>query len=175
MSIFFYLCAAIAVIATGFVITARNAVHALLHLIVSLLAIAVIFVLYGAPFAAALEVIVYAGAIMVLMLFVIMMLNQGSSTVEQERQWLAPSVWIGPALLSAILLLLLLLLLGGNGSRVGAVHYVGAKQVGAALFGHYLLAVELASMVLLAGLVGAFHLARHSDRGEDRDGGKYVD
>ncbi|KUJ81516.1 NADH-quinone oxidoreductase subunit J [Microbulbifer flavimaris] len=160
MSIFFYLCAAIALLATVCVITARNAVHALLYLIVSLLAIAVIFFLYGAPFAAALEVIVYAGAIMVLMLFVIMMLNQGDSTVEQERQWLAPSDWIGPGLLSAILLTLFLVLLGGNGGQAGAVNYVGARQVGAALFGHYLLAVELASMVLLAGLVGAFHLAR---------------
>lgn len=160
MSIFFYLCAAVALLATVCVITARNAVHALLYLIVSLLAIAVIFFLYGAPFAAALEVIVYAGAIMVLMLFVIMMLNQGDSTVEQERQWLAPSDWIGPGLLSAILLALLLLLLGGDDGQTGAVNYVGARQVGAALFGHYLLAVELASMVLLAGLVGAFHLAR---------------
>ncbi|WP_237067400.1 NADH-quinone oxidoreductase subunit J [Microbulbifer guangxiensis] len=169
MSIFFYFSAAIALIATLFVITARNAVHALLYLIVSLLAIALIFVLYGAPFAAALEVIVYAGAIMVLILFVIMMMNQGDASVEQERQWLAPAAWIGPGLLSAILLLLFLLLIG-TGAHSGDVHYVGPRQVGAALFGHYLLAVELASMVLLAGLVGAFHLARRDNPEAERPG-----
>ena len=63
----------------------QNAVHALLYLIVSLLAVAVVFLALGAPFVAALEVIIYAGAIMVLFVFVMMMLNLGPRTVEQER------------------------------------------------------------------------------------------
>ena len=75
----------------------RDAVHALLYLIVSLLAVALVFFTLGAPFVAALEVIVYAGAIMVLFVFVVMMLNLGPSAAEQERRWLAPRTWVGPA------------------------------------------------------------------------------
>mgnify|MGYP000433035206 CR=1 FL=1 len=160
-AVFFYISAAIAIASTAMVIFNRNAVHALLYLIVSLLAVAVIFYQYGAPFAAALEVIVYAGAIMVLMIFVIMMLNQGDAAVEQEKEWLRPRGWVGPALLSAVLLAqLVLLLFSGPEETARAAHYVGPKEVGMALFSHYILAVELASMLLLAGLVGAFHLAR---------------
>ncbi|SDJ82904.1 NADH-quinone oxidoreductase subunit J [Microbulbifer yueqingensis] len=165
-SVYFYLTAAVTILATALVIVSRNAVHALLHLIVSLLAVAVIFFQLGAPLAAALEVIVYAGAIMVLMVFVIMMLNQGDAAVEQESAWLQPRNWLLPGILSAILLLLLVLMLTGQGNDMPApagapdTSYVGAREVGIALFSRYLLAVELASMLLLAGLVGAFHLAR---------------
>ena len=85
-------------------ITHTNPVHALLYLIISLLAISGVFFSLGAYFAGALEIIVYAGAIMVLFVFVVMMLNLGGSEIEQERQWLKPQVWIGPAILSAIML-----------------------------------------------------------------------
>nr|AFT63984.1 NADH dehydrogenase I chain J-like protein [gamma proteobacterium D250] len=73
----FYLTAAVAIVSTAMVIFHKNAVHALLYLVTSLLSVAVIFYQFGAPLAAALEVIIYAGAIMVLVIFVIMMLNQG--------------------------------------------------------------------------------------------------
>ena len=75
MTMIFYLTAAVALLATALAITRQDAVHALLYLVVSLLAVALLLFLLGAPFAAALEVIVYAGAIMVLILFVIMLLN----------------------------------------------------------------------------------------------------
>ena len=103
------------------VITQRHAVHALLYLIVSLLAMALIFFALGAPFVAALEVIIYAGAIMVLFVFVIMMLNLGRQAAEQERQWLAPAAWIGPGILAAILLaeVVYVLARGGAGDRRG--------------------------------------------------------
>jgi len=160
MNLLFYLSAAIAVLATVLVITRTNAVHALLYLIVSLLAVALIFFVLGAPFAAALEVIVYAGAIMVLFIFVIMMLNLGGATALQESQWLRPGIWRGPALLCGILALELLYLL----VKIDALPLSGApidpKRVGIALFGPYALGVELASMLLLAGLVGAYHLGR---------------
>ncbi|WP_444895022.1 NADH-quinone oxidoreductase subunit J [Microbulbifer sp. SSSA005] len=162
MNYIFYLTAAVAIVSTAMVIFHKNAVHALLYLVTSLLSVAVIFYQYGAPLAAALEVIIYAGAIMVLIIFVIMMLNQGDASVAQEQAWLQPHTWIGPALLSAILLIQLLLLVSsGQIPSEQTYHYIGPKQVGIALFSHYVLAVELASMLLLAGLVGAFHLARH--------------
>lgn len=103
MEFAFYICGLIA-IGYAAVITHTNPVHALLYLIISLLAISGVFFALGAHFAGALEIIVYAGAIMVLFVFVVMMLNPGGSEIEQERQWLKPQVWIGPAILSAIML-----------------------------------------------------------------------
>jgi len=141
------------------VITRLNGVHALLYLILSLLAVAMLFFLLGAHFAAVLEVIVYAGAIMVLFVFVIMMLNLGQHTIAQEQEWLKPSMWVGPSVLASILLIELIFMLSG-GPAVGQASVIDAKQVGISLFGPYLLAVELASMLLLAGLVGAYHLGR---------------
>jgi len=157
--VLFYLASAVAVFATLMTITRHNAAHALLYLIVSLLAVAVLYYLLGAPFAAGLEVIIYAGAIMVLFVFVIMMLNQGNKTVQQERQWLSLGMWIGPGILCLVLFVEVLTLLGSSGQLAG-LEVVSAKDVGIRLFGPYLLAVELASMLLMVGLVGAYHLGR---------------
>ena len=154
----FYLAAAIALVSALMVITRHHPVHALLYLVVAQLASALIFFLLGAPFAAALEVLVYAGAVMVMFIFVIMMLNLGAATQQQEQRWLGPTIWLGPSLLVATLLAELLLVL--NNSGLVAPSYVGPKALGTALFGPYMLAVELASMLLLAALVGAYHLSR---------------
>jgi NADH-quinone oxidoreductase subunit J len=159
MSVLFYASAIVSVLATLMAITRVNVVHALLYFIVSLLSLAVIFYVLGAPFAAALEVIVYAGAIMVMFLFVIMMLNLGKPTEEQERVWLKPGMWVGPSILAAPLLAQLVVVINGAQAQTQAV-VVTAKDVGISLFGPYVLAVELASLLLLAGLVGAYHLAR---------------
>jgi len=113
----------------------------------------------GAHFAAALEVIVYAGAIMVMFLFVIMMLNLGKPTEEQERVWLKPGMWVGPSILAVPLLIELLVVINGSQAQTQTA-VIAAKEVGITLFGPYVLAVELASLLLLAGLVGAYHLAR---------------
>jgi NADH-quinone oxidoreductase subunit J len=160
MNYLFYISAFIAVIATVLVITRSNAVHALLYLIVSLLAVALVFLALGAPFVAALEVIIYAGAIMVLFIFVIMMLNLSAEAAREERQLLQPAIWRGPTLLCVLLTAELLYLLLGERLRLSPAPMVPPKQVGVALFGPYVLGVELASMLLLAGLVGAFHLGR---------------
>jgi NADH-quinone oxidoreductase subunit J len=160
MSILFYLSAGVAVLATILVITRTNAVHALLYLIVSLLAVALIFFALGAAFAAALEIIIYAGAIMVLFIFVIMMLNLGDATARQESQLLQPGIWRGPALLCGVLALELVYFLVKIDARPLSGAPVSPKQLGIALFGPYALGVELASFLLLAGLVGAYHLGR---------------
>ena len=81
----FYIAAAIAIVASIRVITDTNPVHGLLYLVVSLLAIAMIFFALGAPFAGVLEIIVYAGAIMVLFVFVVMLLNLGSVRSSRIR------------------------------------------------------------------------------------------
>ena len=159
MEVLFYIASLVALSATGLALSRSNAVHALIYLIVSLLAVAVVFFLLGAPFAAALEILIYAGAIMVLFVFVIMMLNLGEAGERREREWLQPHFWVVPALLALVLLLELLAvftLVPGSTSGIA----VSPKQVGVALFGPYVLAVELASLILLAGLVGAYHVGR---------------
>jgi NADH-quinone oxidoreductase subunit J len=162
MNAVFYISAAVAILATLKVITGLNAVHALLYLIVSLLSVALIFFTLGAQFVAALEVIIYAGAIMVLFIFVITMLNLGTRTVAQESEWLNRKMWTGPAILVAALLAELVIVLTRDHTLLVGVSSVEPKQVGLALFGPYILGVELASMLLLAGLVGAFHLGRRA-------------
>jgi|TARA_B110000305_G_scaffold214234_1_gene250822 NADH-quinone oxidoreductase subunit J len=155
----FYIAGFVAVIATVGVILQSNIVHALIYLILSLLAVAVCFYTLGAPFAAILEAIVYAGAIMVLFLFVIMMLNMGQHSLDQERSWMGPKVWIVPSLLSSVLLAQLLTVMMQYEHEL-ALTTVDVMEVSALLFGPYVLAVELASILLLAGLVSAYHLAK---------------
>ena len=156
----FYVAAVVAILATIMMITRLNAVHALLYLIVSLLSVAIVFYTLGAAFIAALEVIIYAGAIMVLFVFVVMMLNLGEKTIAMEQGWLHPSMWTWPCILAAILIAEVAYLLLHAGSLPQAVSSVEPKQVGMALFGPYLIGVELASMLLLGAIVGAYHLAR---------------
>jgi NADH-quinone oxidoreductase subunit J len=162
----FYISAVIAAFSTALVIMQSKAVHALLYLIVSLISVAIMFFSAGAPFVAALQVIIYAGAIMVLFVFVIMMLNLGDEAARQEKEWLAPGIWIGPSILTAILLFdLIYMLLRMERGRAALRVLVGPKAVGIALFGPYMAGVELASLLLLAGLVGAYHLGTRSGPG----------
>jgi NADH-quinone oxidoreductase subunit J len=163
----FYIAAIVSVVSTLMVITRRNPVHALLYLVVSLLSVALIFFILGAPFVAALEVIIYAGAIMVLFVFVIMMLNLGPESAKQESEWLGAEIWAGPTILVTILSAELVYVLVRAQEKVFNVSVVPPKQVGISLLGPYVLGVELASMLLLAGLVGAYHLGRR----ERSDGG----
>jgi NADH-quinone oxidoreductase subunit J len=170
MNTLFYIAAAVAVLCTLRVVTHTNAVHALLYLIVSLLAAALIFFLLGAPFAAALEIIIYAGAIMVLFVFVIMMLNLGTPPARDRKPWLRPAGWWGPAVLAAVLLVEVVYILAVGGETPGVNVPVGPHVLGRTLFGPYALGIELASILLMAGLVGAYHLARPEGVGRAQGG-----
>ena len=167
----FYLMALVAIVSTVRVVTNANPVHALLSLIISLLAVAGMFMIVGAPFAGALEIIVYAGAIMVLFVFVVMMLNLGEHTVEQERKWLTSDAWAYPALMSFLMGLVLVWTLNSDYNTVSGplmgTEVVGPKAVGIALFTQYLLLVEVAAMLLLAALVAAFHLGKREPSAEE--------
>lgn len=173
MEFAFYLSAAVAVVATLGVVTGINAVHALLNLVVSLIAIAMVYFSIGAPSAAILEIIVYAGAIMVLFVFVVMMLNMGREGVEQERAWLKPGAWVWPSLMSAVLLAVLVITLFIDKSGIG-IHGVtqAPKTIGIALFGPYLIMVELAAFLLLGGLVTATHVGRDEGHEDGTEGVK---
>jgi len=168
MLIVFYMSAAVAVLSTMVAITRRHAVHALLYLIVSLLAIAVVFYVIGAPFLAALELIIYAGAIMVLFLFVVMMLNVGENATEVETMWLKPSVWAWPSGIATFLLAELIYAAVNARRPAGQMHVFTPKEIGIALFGPYAIGVELASLLLLSGLVGAYHVGRRASREEEQ-------
>ncbi len=167
MNRLFYISAIIAIMSTVMVVTTANPVHGLLYLIVSLFGAAMVFFSLGANFAAVLEVIVYAGAIMVLFIFVIMLINPGPEGIAQERKWMSPKFWLFPAILAAILFFeLVVAIVTGAPASAGGTE-VSPKAVGLSLFGPYLLGVEIASILLLAGLVGAYHLGRRKSNHGD--------
>ncbi len=169
----FYVASVVAILATVLALTRSNALHGLLYLVVSLLAVALVFFSVGAPFVAALEIIVYAGAIIVLFVFVVMMLGLAPPGAGAgKRRALSP--WVGPSLLCLLLAAELVGLLGRHGPAVHATAgVVGPDQVGAALYGPYFVGVELASMLLLGALVGAHHLGRRRRPEEEEHDGHF--
>lgn len=165
MYIIFYIAAIIAFASTVMVVTRKNAVHALLYLVVSLLAVSVIFFISGAPFVAALEVIVYAGAIMVLFVFAIMMLDLGKDSVEREKRLMSFRVWALPAVFCFILLgEIAYVIFQYSAAQISGVRIIEAEEVSTSLFGGYVLAVELTGMLLMSGIVGAYHIGKEKKR-----------
>ena len=158
MTSVFYVASAFAVIAAFLAVSRTNPLHAVLYLVLALFALALDFVALGAPFIAALEIIVYAGAIMVVILFVIMMIGGPMESGERERRWLAPRAWIVPGLLAGGLAVLSAIAFAGSDAGPVAVQVFGPREVGALLFGGWVIAVELTSILLLAGLLGAYYL-----------------
>ena len=158
----FYTLALVAIVASFRVIVHTNPVHAILSMIVSLLAVAGIFFYLGAPFAGVLEIIVYAGAILVLFVFVIMMLNLGSQNHQTETQWMSSSAWAMPTCLMIVIASVMIGMIGGSSEGLGQINseVVDAKAVGIHLFTQYVLLVEVAAFLLLGALVAAYHLGK---------------
>src|SRR5512133_3967501 len=154
----FYILAAVAVVGTVLAITEKHPVHAILYLVTSLFSVAVIFYLLMAPLVAVFEVILYAGAIMVLFLFVIMMLDLG-----HPEQGLAPAwrEWLPALLLSAVSIgSLVIVIIARHAAPAAPVAMPGIREVAVSLFREHGLAVELISLQLLFALVGALYLGR---------------
>jgi len=164
MLLIFYIASFVAIVSTVLVITRHNLVHALLYLVVSFLAVAMAFYVLGAPFIAALEVIIYAGAIVVLMIFVIMMLNLRQESVAQEKKWLNTRILVGPLLLTLVLAGELIYMVSMEASVSLSGNVIGAKAVGLTLYGPYVIGVELSGIMLMAGIVGAYHLGRQKKK-----------
>ena len=157
----FYLLAAVTLGSTALAVTRRNVMHAIIYLVLSFFGTALLFFLLGAPFLAALEVIIYAGAIMVLFLFIVMMLE--IRPAEQPlgsylRQWL-PAVVLGA--LSLASLVLIILESGGDLSLPLAA--ASPQEFGRFLFQKYWFSVEIVSFLLLVALVGALYLGRREE------------
>ena len=158
---FFLLFASVAVGSALLVVVTKSPIHSALALMVSLVQVAAIFVLLGSPFLAAIQIFVYVGAVMVLFLFVIILLDV---RVEEQTRYLKMSV--GPALVVLVLLggeMLFLLLSSGQLARISSLAPEGRagdlRELSMTLFADYLLPFEIASVVLLVALAGAIILA----------------
>ena len=165
-NIIFYIAAAVVICATGLAITRKSAVHAVCYLVISFMGTAVIFYILGAPLLAALEVIIYAGAIMVLFLFVIMMVKDTPSPLDKPsriKKWLPAMILAGISSFAAGLLVF-----AHSGNRLRPPAVMGTPQeFGRILFQEYWFPVEIASLLLLAALIGALYLGRRNDPPED--------
>ena len=153
----FYILAAVIVIATLFAISERHAVHSIVYLVTSFFALAVVFYLLGAPVVAVFEVIIYAGAVMVLFLFVIMMLDLGHPDRVKSpgiRDWW-PALLLGLILLAAIVVLMTV-----QTPLQPAGVQPDIREFSRTLFQKYGVAIEIISMQLLFALVGALYLGR---------------
>jgi NADH-quinone oxidoreductase subunit J len=159
----FYLLGIFIVIATGIAVTRRNLVHAVVYLTLSFLGTALLFYLLGAPLLAALEVIIYAGAIMVLFLFIIMTFSlEPSQTTAQSRlrRWM-PAVTLGGVALAATLILVI-----SDPENLGILNLTAAspQEFGVFLFKNHWLAVEIVSFLLFVALAGALYLGRQESK-----------
>jgi len=158
--IFLYF-AAVIIASAVLTITRRNPVHSVLFMLLLFFHIAGVFVLLNAEFLAAVQLIVYAGAILILYLFVVMLLNvdRESSAARANRFW----PWlIGFGLVIAGEIALLVLRGSFPADRGQAVKQAGAgvKELGIELYTNYLVPFEIASVILLVGLIGAVMLAK---------------
>jgi NADH-quinone oxidoreductase subunit J len=157
---FAVLAAALALVAAGMAVTRPNAVHALLLLVATLLALSAASFALGATFAAILLILIYVGTIVVVFVFVVITLDTSPETLAAERAAFARA-WKLPA---AITVLVAALFVAGFGEALpGAPEPVAPQAVGLLLFGPWVLAVQLAGFLLLCALVGVRHLARRRE------------
>ena len=155
-SLIFYVLAAIILVTTGLAITRRNLVHAVVYLVFSFFGSAMMFYLFGAPLLAVLEVIIYAGAIMILFLFIIMMVK-----VEAAEERLFPiQQWLPIVLIGAVYLMIgAVIVSSAPGSQVTLeIALAKPKVFGEYLFQRHWLVIEIVSLLLLIALVAALYL-----------------
>ena len=164
-TVLFYILGFTMLAATLLCITRRNPVHAVIYLVAAFFALALMFYLLGAPLVAAWEVVVYAGAIMVLFLFIIMMLGLAPQEVPEGPGW---QRWGPLVLLSSSMMICTLLLIFQDplASKEIGDFYLAPQALGEALFGRYALAVEIVSFQLLFATIGAYMLGRPLPKGD---------
>jgi NADH-quinone oxidoreductase subunit J len=158
---FFYFLSGLTLVSGVFVITRKNPVHSALALIFGLLAQAGLYLMLYAPFVAGVQIILYAGGIMVLFLFVIMLVNLERSRREEQfnNQWV-----IG--LLAAVALGVLFVIVYVKGKALfpyriaQPIENSNTQQIGVMLYGQYMFAFEIASLLLLVAIIGAVVMAK---------------
>lgn len=162
-TIFFYLVALVAVLSGLLVISCKNPVNSALGLVNTFFCLAIFYVMLEAPFMAAIQVMVYAGAIMVLIIFVIMLLNLGTEVRKRYMHSIA-----GSAATAALVLAMIVYFIknGTLSARVGDVtsdviaSYGHTELIGKAIFTDFLLPFEITSILLLVAIIGSVILAK---------------
>lgn len=165
--ILFFVCAALAVLGAVLLILASEPIHSALALILVMISLAVLYLLLGAEFIAAVQIIVYAGAIMVLFVFVIMLLNAGA---EERTDWSRIAKFAGLPL-AFFLLLAIAHFLGraaigatvANGAGAATNAGISTRALSMALFQQYLFPFEATSILILIAILGALVLARKDE------------
>ena len=163
----FFAFALIAVFGAGALILAREPIHSALSLIVVMIALAMLYILLGAEFISAVQIIVYAGAVMVLFVFVIMLLNAGE---EERTDWSHLAKYVGVPL-CGVLLLWLVYWIAHSAVGSAAAYAPGATYVSPSttadlsklLFSTYLLPFEVTSILILIAILGALVLAKRDE------------
>ena len=158
---FFYFLSALAVVSGLLVITRRNAVHSALALIVTLLAVSGLYLMLYAPFVAGVQIIVYAGGIMVLFLFVIMLVNLERTVKDRPFNRIWP---VGVVAAVALLGLFVSVYVKGKAlfpeRDIPLPEASNTQQIGVMLYGNYMFAFEIASLLLLVAIIGAVIMAK---------------
>ena len=160
-SFFFYLLSGLALLGGLLVITRKNAIHSALALILTLLAQAGLYLMLYAPFVAGVQIILYAGGIMVLFLFVIMLVNLERSAKEEQfnKQWVA-------GIAAAVVLGALFMFVYVKGNSLFPTRLVSlpeqsnTQEIATLLYGNYMFAFEIASLLLLVAIIGAVVMAK---------------
>jgi NADH-quinone oxidoreductase subunit J len=161
LSFLFYLTATIAVASAIFVVLNKNAIYSAILLVLCFFALAVLYLLLEAYFLAVLEVFIYAGAIMVLFLFAIMLLNLGREDALPSFMYLQRGLSLLMVLVFLFGIILIMLYEPGELHQPGDTFSAGGIHVlGKALFSKYLLPFEVASLLLLVALIGTVYLAK---------------
>ncbi|WP_343128720.1 NADH-quinone oxidoreductase subunit J [Buchnera aphidicola (Kurisakia onigurumii)] len=161
MCYIFYFFGLIAIFSVFLTIIQKNPVYSLLYFIIFLISISGIYYTIGFSFIAALEIIIYAGAIMVLFIFVIMTLNLDTD-IQNKDNYLQKKKWIFPSFLSLILFFLFFLsFLHSLGNKKNILYIPDIKSIGVFLFGPYIYIVEISSMLLLSAIIVVFHFSSY--------------
>lgn len=166
-SLIFYVLAAVTVAATAVAITRRNLVHAVIYLIFSYFGTALLFYLFGAPLLAALEVIIYAGAIMVLFLFVLMMIK-----MESHQELMFPlSQWLPAAVFGLIYLVVgVLMIVTTPGTEIPLRMVLATpREFALYVFQRHWFAIEIVSLLLLVAVMGALYLGKGKGKNQAED------
>src|SRR6478672_4867252 len=169
----FYVFAVVAVLASMLVIAQRNPIYSVLLLILSFGALSGLYVLLDAPFVAAIQIIVYAGAIMVLFLFVVMLLNaphEETNFDERTHPMLRPGPMRFGAVLAVGLIAELVWALARSAppSTFSTTPVTSVAAIGRTLFTDYAFQFEVTSVLILVAMVGAVLMARREDHGAKR-------
>ncbi|WP_020674785.1 NADH-quinone oxidoreductase subunit J family protein [Geopsychrobacter electrodiphilus] len=163
LSILFYLFAVVAIFSAFYVTKARSPVNSALCLVTTFICFAVLYITLDAPFMAAIQIMVYAGAIMVLIVFVIMLLNLGTAVKKRYTHGLA---WGGALSILMLFITNLFIRRGVPTGKVGEIttqtihNYGHTELIGRAMFTDFLLPFEIASILLLVAIVGAVILSK---------------